>query len=79
MRALNTTILVILVIGGLNWGLIGMAGFDLVAFITGVSFGGLNIVNRLIYLLVGVAALYQAGYMMTLMAHHHHGPRHATA
>jgi len=47
---------VLLVIGGLNWGLYGFFGVDLVAQI----FGGMSVFSRIIYSLVGLAALYQA-------------------
>ena len=46
----------LLVIGGLNWGLVGAANFDLVATI----FGEMSLLSRLVYVVVGVAALYQA-------------------
>ncbi len=44
---------VLLVIGGLNWGLVGLFGFDLVAII----FGDGSIISRIIYILVGLAAV----------------------
>ncbi len=56
MRSLDVTAAVLLVIGGLNWGLVGAANFDLVATI----FGAMSPLSRLVYVLVGVAALYQA-------------------
>jgi uncharacterized membrane protein YuzA (DUF378 family) len=47
--------LVLVIIGGLNWGSIGIFGFDLVAF----SFGGVNsAVSRVVYTLVGLAAVW---------------------
>lgn len=46
--------IILLIIGGLNWGLIGLFKFDLVAYI----FGGLTTFARIIYTLVGIAALY---------------------
>jgi len=56
MRTLDVTAAVLLVIGGLNWGLVGAADFDLVATI----FGEMSALSRLVYLVVGLAALYQA-------------------
>jgi hypothetical protein len=56
MRSLDVTAAILLVIGGLNWGLVGAANFDLVATV----FGEMSAPSRLVYLLVGVAALYQA-------------------
>lgn len=46
-------------IGGLNWGLVGLGEFDLVAKLTGNRFGQTNAASRLVYGLVGVAAVYQ--------------------
>ena len=47
--------LVLSIIGGLNWGLIGIFRFDLVAFICG---GQTSAVSRVIYTLVGLAAVW---------------------
>lgn len=52
MRALNWLTLILLIIGGINWGLVGVANIDLVADIFGSA-------ARLIYAIVGLAALYQ--------------------
>ena len=46
--------LVLLVVGGLNWGLVGAFEFDLVATI----FGAMTVVSKIVYVLVGVAAIY---------------------
>ncbi len=45
---------ILLVIGGLNWGLYGAFEFDLVATI----FGELSVLSKIVYILVGVSALY---------------------
>ncbi len=50
--------LILVVIGALNWGLIGLFGFDLVATISGITFGELNTLSRIIYSVVGLAGLY---------------------
>ncbi len=47
--------LILSIIGGLNWGLVGIFQFDLVAFICG---GQTGIVSRIIYILVGLAAIW---------------------
>ena len=60
MKTLDVTAAVLLVIGGLNWGLVAVAHFDLVAAIFGMRFGETSILSSVIYGLVGVAALYQA-------------------
>lgn len=56
MKKIDVIAAVLLVIGGLNWGLIGAAQFDLVAAL----FGELSPLSRVVYLLVGVSGLYQA-------------------
>ena len=58
MRALNLIVLVLLIIGGLNWGLIALFNFDLVAAIFGGDVGAKSALSRLIYGIVGLAALY---------------------
>ena len=55
MRALDTTALILLIVGGLNWGLVGLLDFDLVAAI----FGEMSPLSRIIYVLVGISALWQ--------------------
>ncbi len=46
--------LILVIIGGINWGLIGIFGFDLVAFL----FGSMSVISRIIYTLVGLGALW---------------------
>jgi uncharacterized protein len=58
MRKLDLLAGALLVVGGLNWGLVAIAEFDLVAWIFGEEFGGTNAASRVVYGLVGVAALY---------------------
>ena len=55
MRILNTLTLVLLIVGGLNWGLVGLFGFDLVAAL----FGEMSVLSRIVYTLVGASALWQ--------------------
>ena len=52
---LNKIVLAVLIIGGINWGLIGIFQFDLVAFIFG---GQAAIISRIIYVLVGISAIW---------------------
>jgi uncharacterized membrane protein YuzA (DUF378 family) len=60
MKPLDMVAAVLLVVGGLNWGLVGLANFDLVATLTGAGgFGAKNAVGALVYALVGLAAVYQ--------------------
>lgn len=50
---LRNTALVLTIIGGLNWGLVGLFGFDLVAYL----FGPMTMLSRLTYVLVGLSAI----------------------
>lgn len=60
MKTLDVIVAVLLVVGGLNWGLVAFANFDLVAFLTQAGgFGSKNAAGALIYGLVGLSALYQ--------------------
>ncbi|STX50814.1 Domain of uncharacterised function (DUF378) [Legionella busanensis] len=54
LNGLDVVALIILIIGGINWGLVGIAGFDLVAFL----FGPMSVLSRIVYILVGLSALY---------------------
>jgi uncharacterized membrane protein YuzA (DUF378 family) len=57
MRYLNILFLILVIVGGLNWLLVGVAQFDLVAAITGNEFGETNALSSIIYVLVGIAAI----------------------
>jgi uncharacterized membrane protein YuzA (DUF378 family) len=48
----------LLIVGGLNWGLVAIAEFDLVAWLFGEDFGTTNAATRIVYGLVGLAAIY---------------------
>jgi len=54
LSIVDTVALVLLIVGGLNWGLVGVLNFDLVAAI----FGEMTTASRIVYALVGVSALY---------------------
>ena len=56
MKTLDVIAAVLLVVGGLNWGLWGVFQFDLVATLL----GGVPVLMNAVYALVGVAAVYQA-------------------
>jgi uncharacterized membrane protein YuzA (DUF378 family) len=60
MRKLDLLTGGLLVIGGLNWGLVAIAEFDLVATLFGLEFGETNGWSRIVYGLVGLSAVYQA-------------------
>lgn len=55
MKSLNLLTLLLVIIGGLNWGLVGLFNFDLVAAI----FGAGSTLARVVYVLVGASALWQ--------------------
>ncbi len=60
MKTLGVVAAVLLVVGGLNWALVGAARFDVVAAIFGLHFGETSALSSVVYLLVGLSALYQA-------------------
>jgi uncharacterized membrane protein YuzA (DUF378 family) len=60
MKKIDVIAAVLLVIGGLNWALVGAARFDLVATIFGMRFGETSALSSIVYLLVGLSASYQA-------------------
>lgn len=57
LNALDWIALTLLVVGGINWGLVGLFQFDLVATIFG---GQASILSRIVYILVGLSAVYVA-------------------
>lgn len=54
MRALDSIVAILLIVGGLNWGLVGVFRFDLVAAI----FGDMTAISRIVYTVVGICGLY---------------------
>ena len=60
MRLINVVATVLVVVGALNWGLVAVARFDLVAALFGLSFGEVSGLTAAVYGLVGLAGLYQA-------------------
>ena len=55
MKTMDVVVAVLLVVGGLNWGLVGMLNFDLVATLLGDA----TMLSRLVFTVVGICALYQ--------------------
>ena len=55
MRAINLITLLLVIVGGLNWGLVGLFDFNLVAAL----FGEQSALSRIVYILVGASALWQ--------------------
>jgi uncharacterized protein len=59
MKVIDVVAAVLVVVGALNWGLVAVAGVDLVAALFGLSFGEVSGLTAVVYGLVGVAGLYQ--------------------
>lgn len=61
-KYLDGTALTIAIIGAVNWGLIGLFRFDLVAFL----FGDMSWFSRIVYVLVGISGLYLISFFLHL-------------
>ncbi|MCY6960609.1 DUF378 domain-containing protein [Clostridium brassicae] len=59
MKTLDVTALILVIIGAINWGLIGFFRFDLVAAL----FGEMSALSRIVYSLVGIAGLYAISFL----------------
>lgn len=57
MRVFKPIALLLVIVGAVNWLLVGLARFDLVATITGDAFGETNAISSVVYILVGLAGL----------------------
>ena len=58
MEMVQTTAIILAAVGALNWGLVGLFKFDLVALIAGgLKFGDVNALSRIIYVLVAIAGI----------------------
>ncbi|HZZ40034.1 MAG TPA: DUF378 domain-containing protein [Acidobacteriaceae bacterium] len=67
MKAIDVLTAVLLIVGGLNWGLFGGFHFDLVAALL----GQFSAISRVVYVLVGLAAVYQAVTFRSLQKRWH--------
>jgi uncharacterized membrane protein YuzA (DUF378 family) len=56
LSIIDWIVLILVVVGGLNWGLVGIFNFDLVATL----FGDMSVIARIVYVLVGLSAVYLA-------------------
>lgn len=54
MKVIDTIVLILIIIGAINWGLVGIFNFNLVEAI----FGGISVITRIIYILVGISGLW---------------------
>ena len=67
MRKLDTAALILVIVGALNWGLVALAEFDLVAKIFGMEFGQTDAASRVVYGLVGLSGMWIAVRATTLL------------
>ena len=68
MRKFDTLELILTIVGGLNWGLVGLFRFDLVAAIFGgMEFGETNLASWIIYTAVALSAVYLLGRIRALL------------
>jgi uncharacterized protein len=65
MKKIDLLAATLVIVGGLNWGLVAVAKFDLVAWIFGLEFGETNAATRIVYGLVGLAAVYGIGSLLS--------------
>jgi uncharacterized membrane protein YuzA (DUF378 family) len=77
LKSIDVIAYSLLMIGALNWGLVGLFGFDLVAAIL----GEMSVLSRMVYSIVGLAALYDVLSLPSIFRrweiHLHHQPVHA--
>ena len=78
MKRLDVLAGTLLIVGGLNWGLVAIAKFDLVAWIFGEDFGSTNAASRIVYGLVGLAAVYAIAAVLARRPSGAHHPATAT-
>jgi uncharacterized membrane protein YuzA (DUF378 family) len=79
MKNLDILAAVLVVVGGLNWGLVAVAEFDLVAALVGLEFGETNAASRVVYGFVGAAAVYQIAQQGAIRRRWSRDPRVSTA
>ena len=60
MKKLDVLAAALVAVGALNWGLVAVAHFDLVAITFGINFGETSVLSSVVYGLVGLACLHQA-------------------
>lgn len=67
MRKIDVAALVLAIVGAVNWGLVAVARFDLVAGLFGMDFGETSSITRVVYGLVGLSGVWLAVRMGTLL------------
>lgn len=61
MKAVDNIALVLIIIGAINWGLVGLFNFNLVDTI----FGTMSVISRIVYILVGISGLWGIKLLFT--------------
>jgi uncharacterized membrane protein YuzA (DUF378 family) len=79
VKKLDIIAAALVIVGGLNWGLVAIADFDLVAALVGLEFGETNAVSRIVYGLVGIAAVYQIAQQQAIRRRWSRDPQLSTA
>lgn len=74
MKKLDVLAFILVVVGALNWGLVAIAHFDLVAAIFGMKFGEVSLLSAIVYGLVAVAGIYQAASWKAMQSRWHGAP-----
>ena len=74
MKRLDVLAAVLVVVGALNWGLVAVARFDLVATLFGMRFGEVSAASAIVYGLVGIAGVYQALFWKGIQRRWHGDP-----
>jgi uncharacterized membrane protein YuzA (DUF378 family) len=72
MKMLNIVTLLLVIVGALNWGLMGLFQVDLVATLFG---GPQAVLSRIVYVLVGVSGLYQIVPLLGAVSGHADNPQ----
>jgi uncharacterized membrane protein YuzA (DUF378 family) len=79
MKKLDVVAAILVVVGAVNWGLVGLARFDLVATLFGLRFGEVSAASAVVYGLVGLAGAYQALLWKGIQRRWHDSPMLASA
>ena len=74
MKKLDVLAAILVVIGALNWGMVAIAHFDLVATLFGMKFGEVSTLSAIVYGLVGLAGLYQGVSFKAIQQRWHASP-----
>lgn len=79
MKKIDILAAALVIVGGLNWGLVSVAEFDLVATLVGLEFGETNFASRVVYGLVGISAVYQVAQQQGIRRRWSRDPQITTA